>query len=42
MFQGIFDRKTISLNGMWDYRIDQNDIGKRQSWYLTDYSGKWM
>ena len=39
MFQGIFDRKTISLNGMWDYRIDQNDIGKRQSWYLTDYSG---
>ena len=34
MFHAIFDRKEISLNGTWKYRIDQNDVGRRQSWYL--------
>ncbi len=36
MFHAIFDRKGISLNGTWKYRIDQNDVGRRQSWYLCD------
>ncbi|MDD3415608.1 MAG: glycoside hydrolase family 2 TIM barrel-domain containing protein [Lachnospiraceae bacterium] len=36
MFHGIFDRKTVSLNGLWNYRIDQNDTGRRQSWYLKE------
>lgn len=34
MFHSIFDRESISLNGTWKYRIDQNDTGRRQSWYL--------
>ncbi len=36
MFHAIFDRKEISLNGTWKYRIDQNNVGRRQSWYLLD------
>ena len=36
MFHAIFDRRGISLNGTWKYRIDQNDVGRRQSWYLCD------
>ena len=34
MFHAIFDREEISLNGTWKYRIDQNNVGRRQSWYL--------
>lgn len=33
MFRGIYNRVTESLNGTWNYRLDQNDIGQRQSWY---------
>ena len=22
------------MNGIWKYRLDQNDMGYRQSWYL--------
>lgn len=39
MYQGIYNRKTTSLNGEWKYRLDQNDIGKRQSWYLENCQG---
>ena len=39
MYQGIYNRKTASLNGEWKYRLDQNDIGKRQSWYLENCQG---
>lgn len=42
MFHSIFDRESISLNGTWKYRIDQNDTGRRQSWYLGgDNSDAW-
>lgn len=34
MFRGIYNRKFESLNGMWKYRLDQNEVGYRQSWYL--------
>lgn len=36
MFQALYNRKTVSLNGVWKYRIDQNDIGVRQSFYLSN------
>lgn len=36
MYHAIFDRPSISLDGEWKYRIDQNDTGRRQSWYLCD------
>ncbi|HIU77610.1 MAG TPA: hypothetical protein IAC62_17110 [Candidatus Pelethocola excrementipullorum] len=39
MFQGIYNRKTEDLNGTWKYRIDQNDVGSRQSWYLDQGEG---
>ena len=35
MFHSAFDRERTSLNGEWEYHIDQNDTGKRQSWYLN-------
>lgn len=42
MFRGIYNRRTENLNGIWKYRIDQNDVGKRQSWYLEkDNSPAW-
>ena len=42
MFRGIYNRRTENLNGTWKYRIDQNDVGKRQSWYLEkDNSLAW-
>lgn len=34
MFQGVYNRKFEDLNGIWKYRLDQNDMGYRQSWYL--------
>ena len=36
MFQALYNRKTESLNGVWKYRIDQNDVGVRQSYYLSN------
>ncbi|MBP3218750.1 MAG: hypothetical protein J6M46_10285 [Lachnospiraceae bacterium] len=36
MYHAIFDRNETSLNGIWKYRLDQNDVGRRQSWYLCD------
>lgn len=39
MFQGIYGRKTEDLNGSWSRRIDQNDVGRRQSWYLDFPAG---
>jgi len=39
MIHEIYDRSTVDLNGIWKYKIDQNDVGARQSWYLesTNY-----
>ena len=34
MFRGVYNRKFEDLNGIWKYRLDQNDMGYRQSWYL--------
>lgn len=34
MFRGVYNRKFENLNGIWKYRLDQNDVGYRQSWYL--------
>ena len=36
MYRALFDRKETSLNGTWKYRLDQNNVGRRQSWYLCD------
>jgi len=35
MIHNIYDRPVIDLNGMWRYKLDQNDIGVRQSYYLN-------
>ena len=40
MYQSIYNRECMSLNGCWRYRIDQNDVGKRQSWYLNTELGR--
>ena len=34
MIHEIYSKATIDLNGVWKYKIDQNDVGKRQSYYL--------
>ena len=34
MIHEIYERSTLDLNGTWKYKIDQNDIGVRQSYYL--------
>ena len=36
MIHPIYERQCLSLNGVWRYKLDQNDIGKRQSYYLLD------
>ncbi len=36
MYHAIFDREEIDLNGTWRYRLDQNDTGRRNSWYLEE------
>ena len=40
MFQSIYNREFFDLNGEWQFRIDQNDVGKRQSWYLEKADSK--
>ena len=35
MIHEIYGSSCIDLNGTWKYKIDQNDIGARQSYYLT-------
>ena len=34
MFYELYDRPRLDLNGTWKYKLDQNDVGKRQSYYL--------
>jgi len=34
MIQALYDRPSLDLNGTWKYKLDQNDVGKRQSYYL--------
>jgi len=36
MIHNIYDRSVIDLNGIWRYKLDQNDVGVRQSYYLTN------
>ena len=36
MIHEIYERSCVDLNGTWKYKIDQNDIGVRQSYYLTN------
>ncbi|MEM2442118.1 MAG: glycoside hydrolase family 2 TIM barrel-domain containing protein [Candidatus Bathyarchaeia archaeon] len=30
----VFPRIKISLNGFWDFKVDPNDIGESQKWYI--------
>jgi beta-mannosidase len=34
MIHPIYGKQCMPLDGMWRYKLDQNDIGKRQSYYL--------
>ncbi len=34
MYCELYDRPRLVLDGVWKYRLDQNDVGKRQSYYL--------
>ncbi|MCL2863903.1 MAG: hypothetical protein FWE25_00025 [Lachnospiraceae bacterium] len=38
MIREIYDRPTLDLNGTWKYKLDQNNIGVRQSYYLPSTS----
>lgn len=38
MIHEVYDRPVLNLNGTWKYKLDQNDIGVRQSYYLTTQS----
>jgi len=37
MFCDLYDRPQLILDGVWKYKLDQNDIGKRQSYYLESH-----
>ncbi len=42
MIHEVYDRVFLDLNGTWNYKIDQNDIGVRQSFYLeTQNRNSW-
>ena len=38
MIHEIYERSFVDLNGTWKYKIDQNDVGVRQSYYLTNHN----